>query len=1490
MSETVQKAAGYVLKTRQGGVAFLVLTFCFSIVLAASVSATDVAFWKPYAKDRNTYALIHFDGQGLAEAAGQVESGVAGGDAAFTDAGRFGGAAEFAGEGVVRFKPAAAYRRGYLSAEAWIYCRRYPEKEATVLSRPGSGGKSKGFRLFIDKGGRLHFRVRKMDGRTDAVSAGAKVPLREWVHVAGFVGRFPRHFIALYLNGRELQRRRTKAAFSGKTEPQPAPLYVGNDAGGESGFTGRIDEVRLHSNVYKFWPRDEMTWAQALQEREVPTGPPYLLSEPVFRAPLDGEETVGDHVIRLSENAASVPGVRGQALRGVRIGPGEEPFPQEGSIEFWMRPVGINNLSDRNHSLLLTGLFNLKFFNRRNSDKPLSLYVFREGGGRVGHFSDPTGTELHPGRWRHFVITWSSAAVKVYLDGKEIGRVSGERDGSTPWASIRGRSFEFSGHAAVDEIVLYDRPISEREVANAYFRYRDPSRLEEIRSPKLISLRAWFLPSRRRLRCEVRPRDGAGELERVHFVVRSEDGRTVYEKTQPVRSEYVLELPELKDGTCTLTASGIATGGRRGPGDTFRFVRRHFPWEGNEFGRADVVYPPFEPVRADGGTAEVVLRRMRMNGFGLWDGVLSQGRELLAAPMELELRYADGERRGAWEFSDRGFVSKRDHEAVYASDARAEGITVRARSRIEMDGCTRVEMDLLPGREPRRIEGLVLNIPLKAGEARLFHPVTYQNRKHYAGNLPEGTGRIWDSSEAWGAKSWLAPFVPYVWLGNPNRGLAWFAENDRGWIVRHRDDAPPLQELVREGDTVTLRIHLINEPCVVRQKHSLVFGLQASPTKPMPDGWRRKAFEVSGPGVSVHPWGSLGNSWKYPYNNDWEIVDKLIEAQLSGAENRAWFERYAGKHDPPPVRGARPWLEDVLIRRRYSNRPVFVFYELLKASTVCPEWRTFEDEWSPGRDAGRTRRWPDESIFRQGRRVMPSRKVNITRSYRDFGTYYGDRWMRRGISLYWDVQHPKPVDNPWTSAAYLTEEGKVQRAVALWNHRAYLRRVWNRMNHWRRHQEQPLDFCIHHTGTQILPLWTWGTVDYTLELTPQWDAHLEGGKPFPPDYIRTINIGRQVGNHPYLVKHLFHYDRDAISTDEPPEFFRSLREWGMRMVHEINRGNPYEFSGRDRAVFGFGYGTRGVEVHNYWADRPALGMSHGEVKWIALARPSDKALMVVLQIWSPQPGEVDLTFRPEVIGFDPGRHVRCARTGRRFSPNAQNAVTVPLSAPYATRVLYVTQESAEPEDAILMDDFQDGADMRWTYVSAPLRVLTGIAQQSGSGRNRAMRFGRNPSGNYLGPLRLEKWRDLPAVDSHTIRFRFRMEKVPESAGGLLEVCLRGSVPKLNKHGLSHTRLAAGQWAAIGVDGNGKWRVNVRGKGTRWNEMSPRNARKDRPSADTEWHRFRAEIRGGDITLYLDGSPVLEATGRSAPLKAFGLRASRHATADSYVEIDDVQVE
>ena len=207
---------------------------------------------------------------------------------------------------------------------------------------------------------------------------------------------------------------------------------------------------------------------------------------------------------------------------------------------------------------------------------------------------------------------------------------------------------------------------------------------------------------------------------------------------------------------------------------------------------------------------------------------------------------------------------------------------------MEFDGCMKVEMELQPVEELTEIQQLWIDIPLKNDEAPLFHEVSDYIRKNFSGWTPGGEGTVWNSTRSRRTAKWLDPFTSYIWLGAEERGLCWFAENDRNWVTGKGDKARPLQELIRHGEVLTLRLYLVNQPAVLRGKHAIVFGLQASPTKPMEAHWRAKTTTLPGGSGPVNPWGGLHCGYKGPYHNDWQIVDKIIEAQKSGTFDATW--------------------------------------------------------------------------------------------------------------------------------------------------------------------------------------------------------------------------------------------------------------------------------------------------------------------------------------------------------------------------------------------------------------------------------------------------------------------------------------------------------------------------------------------------------------------------------------------------------------------------
>ena len=78
------------------------------------------------------------------------------------------------------------------------------------------------------------------------------------------------------------------------------------------------------------------------------------------------------------------------------------------------------------------------------------------------------------------------------------------------------------------------------------------------------------------------------------------------------------------------------------------------------------------------------------------------------------------------------------------------------------------------------------------------------------------------------ANGWAHAFKPFVWLGDEDRGLAWFCESDRGWYPADPNRAITIDR--RKNETV-LRCHLIDRPMPVKGPLEYTFGLQATPVK-----------------------------------------------------------------------------------------------------------------------------------------------------------------------------------------------------------------------------------------------------------------------------------------------------------------------------------------------------------------------------------------------------------------------------------------------------------------------------------------------------------------------------------------------------------------------------------------------------------------------------------------------------------------------------------
>ncbi len=80
------------------------------------------------------------------------------------------------------------------------------------------------------------------------------------------------------------------------------------------------------------------------------------------------------------------------------------------------------------------------------------------------------------------------------------------------------------------------------------------------------------------------------------------------------------------------------------------------------------------------------------------------------------------------------------------------------------------------------------------------------------------------------------------------------------------------------------------------------------------------------------------------------------------------------------------------------------------------------------------------------------------------------------------------------------------------------------------------------------------------------------------------------------------------------------------------------------------------------------------MKWLALAKPATREMLVVLASWSEEPAtaEVRVDLQSAGLAASAAFRVLDAETGQPLAPSAAESFPVKLSAPYGNRILRVT--------------------------------------------------------------------------------------------------------------------------------------------------------------------------------------------------------------------------
>lgn len=598
-----------------------------------------------------------------------------------------------------------------------------------------------------------------------------------------------------------------------------------------------------------------------------------------------------------------------------------------------------------------------------------------------------------------------------------------------------------------------------------------------------------------------------------------------------------------------------------------------FPWKVAHAGISDEVPPPWTPVSVEGTTVKCWGREYRFDAGNPFPvEIVSREKSILAGPITIRGTVENTPLH--WSDYHLTMANKKDSEVTLKAGANSQFLALDAKSTIEFDGMMRIDLTLSP-EKPVFAQNLRFEIPVRKEFARYFHyvpkPSGYGVKN--AGFLPED--------------GWHAFFKPYLWLGDEDRGICWFAESFRDWLV---DANFPAVEAVPEGDRVIIRVSFVNITRQISKPLKLTFGVQATPVRPRPAGWRGWRFSDN---IAVH--------WADP--------------------------KYSSEYCPPNPRDPAQFQE--LVDSYHTQGKKMMMYSSQNwMSPSAPEWDYFEGDWNTYgfmHTATDVMKF-DEPIMLLCPRSNDWHDYNAWRIQELFKTYNWDGMYFDHIRV-WVCNNPLHNECnfiPETSqSGFITDsEGYTQHAVvySIFELRESYKRVYKIIK-----GANPDNMIVFHMSTRmVIPLMAFCDANVDGE-------HFRAGGYFNGDYIKEMDIGeliaeytgRQWGPVPFFLPEIPAENRDD------PKWTRNMMT--LLLLHDM--GLWYVFVNRDavRSIWNVldDFGIKESEFIPYWESSPHVTATGDNIKVSIYYRKGKEILNVIANLGSD-------SFKTTLTGGDPG--------------------------------------------------------------------------------------------------------------------------------------------------------------------------------------------------------------------------------------------------------------
>jgi hypothetical protein len=316
----------------------------------------------------------------------------------------------------------------------------------------------------------------------------------------------------------------------------------------------------------------------------------------------------------------------------------------------------------------------------------------------------------------------------------------------------------------------------------------------------------------------------------------------------------------------------------------------------------------YSAIKASAQKLQAAESTYQFGEFALPKGILAAKHELLAAPIELHIE-SDSQLT-----AKPRLVSKTKGSATWSWNADAADLSAQATMTAECDGFCWYEFRLTP-KHPVKVRSIHLDIPRTKETSRYLHTANY-SWSNPSGGLAEMGGK------------WNGGFMPYIWLGNEDCGLAWCAESDQAWNLR--DASHALLVETRTND-VLFRVTLVDHEVTITNAVAFRFGLQATPVKPVSFEWRANARILH----DIHY-----ESADVGTNGKCELDDIAAGGAKTVIIHDSWT-KYFGQMVPADTARFRKLID--ACHKRGMRLLVYIGYGVAR---TAPELQGKHDEWS----------------------------------------------------------------------------------------------------------------------------------------------------------------------------------------------------------------------------------------------------------------------------------------------------------------------------------------------------------------------------------------------------------------------------------------------------------------------------------------------------------------------------------------------------------------